>query len=76
MLRVSMQIFISTENVNIVVPLSSWLCGVRDGPDYPGIRTAEGKLLSLGKMQTILIVELLKAKILLYPTVYYDDDTL
>ena len=53
MARVNMQIFISTVIVNIVVPRSSWLYGVRDGPGYPGIRTTEGKLIYLGKIQTI-----------------------
>jgi hypothetical protein len=45
MARVSMQIFIYTENVNITAPLFA----MRDGPG----RTTEGKILCLGKMQTI-----------------------
>jgi len=36
MARVSMQMFISTESANTVVTRSSWLSGVRDGPDHRG----------------------------------------
>ena len=48
---------------------------MRDGPDYMGIQTTEGKLLGLGKIQTITShCWILKAKILHYLTVYDDGD--